>query len=146
MSCATAGVYVFDYNAWASAYPQLAPALVSQTQATNYFAQAELYLDNSPFSIVRDVTRRGMLFGLLIAHIATLFLPSAQGGNGGAVGRTASASRGSVSVLLDMGSTTSERAAWFMQTQYGAQFWTATMSLRQARYIPGRPQRPRIWP
>ncbi len=145
MSGSTAGVVVFDYAAWAAIYPTLA-ANVTQPQAQDYFDQATDILNNGPCSLVRDLTKRARLLNLLVSHIAMLYLPSAQGGNGGAVGRTASATRGSVSVTLDMGSTISERAAWFNQTQYGAQFWESTMFLRQARYIPGGPQRPMIWP
>ncbi|MBS0990103.1 DUF4054 domain-containing protein, partial [Acetobacter okinawensis] len=76
-------------------------------------------------------------------------LPTAQRypgfGQGGLVGRVASASRGSVSVTTDYAHP-SERVAWFAQTPYGAAFWAATRGLRQARYIPGGPQTPRIWP
>ncbi|MCP1212308.1 DUF4054 domain-containing protein [Acetobacter okinawensis] len=102
-------------------------------------------LPNTPTSPVRDVGRRTLLLELLVAHIATLFLPQEQGGQGGLVGRVASASRGSVSVTTDYAHP-SERAAWFAQTPYGAAFWAATRGLRQARYIPGGPQTPRIWP
>lgn len=138
------GIVVFDYAAWSVRYPALA-ANVNADQAQAYFDEAGLYLDNSPCSPVRDLTRRALLLGLLVAHLAALYLPSDQGGTGGLVGRVASATRGSVSVATDMG-TQQERAAWFNQTQYGASFWTATRWLRQARYVPGAPQRPRIWP
>lgn len=138
------GVVVFDYAAWATTYPALA-VQINASQAEVYFAQAELILNNTPHSIVRDLNKRAILLGLLVAHLAQLYLPSSMGGNGGAVGRTNSASRGSVSVSLEMGPAT-ERAAWYMQTQYGAQYWAMTRNLRQARYIPGGPQFPRIWP
>lgn len=138
------GVYAFDYVAWSLRYPELA-GNVSQGQASVYFDQATDILNNTPRSLVRDVAKRGRLLGLLVAHIATLFLPSSQGGNGGVVGRTSDATRGSVSISLDMGDQEA-RAAWFNQTQYGALFWTATTFLRQARYVPGFPQRPWIFP
>ena len=138
------GVVVFDYAAWSAGFGGLA-ANVGQAQAQACFEQATLYLSNTPASPVRDVGRRAQLLGLLVAHVATLSLPQEQGGNGGLVGRVASASRGSVSVTTDY-SPQSERAAWFAQTQYGAAFWAATRGLRQARYVPGGPQMPRIWP
>ncbi|MDE7547883.1 DUF4054 domain-containing protein [Acetobacter fabarum] len=141
---AAPGVVVFDYAAWSARFAGLA-ASVGAAQAQACFEQATLYLPNTATGPVSDTGRRALLLGLLVAHIATLDLPQEQGGNGGLVGRVASASRGSVSVTTDYASQT-ERAAWFAQTQYGAAFWAATRGLRQARYVPGGPQMPRIWP
>lgn len=138
------GVVAFDYTAWSARFATLA-ANVGAAQAQACFEEATLYLPNTPTSPVRDVGRRALLLGLLVAHIATLALPEEQGGAGGLVGRVASASRGSVSVTTDFGRQP-ERATWFAQTQYGAAFWAATRGLRQARYVPGGPQIPRIWP
>lgn len=116
------GVAVFDYAAWSALYPALAQS-VGAGQAQGYYDLACLYLDNTPTSLVRDLDRRAALLGLLVAQ----------------------ATRGSVSVRTEF-ATLSERAAWFGQTQYGASFWAATRGLRQARYVPGLPQRPAIWP
>ncbi|MFT9016581.1 MAG: DUF4054 domain-containing protein [Acetobacter sp.] len=138
------GVAVFDYAAWSALYPALAQS-VGAGQAQGYYDLACLYLDNTPTSLVRDLDRRAALLGLLVAHLASLGLPQEQGGAGGLVGRVAQATRGSVSVRTEF-ATLSERAAWFGQTQYGASFWAATRGLRQARYVPGLPQRPAIWP
>jgi len=139
------GVVTFDYATWSALYPLLA-ASTNITQATEYFAQAGDFLNNSPRSPVQDLTRRARLLNLLTAHIAQLNLPADAGGNGaGSVGRVASASEGSTSVSLDMGAQ-SGSAAWFMQTQYGAMFWQATAYLRQMRFVPGRSPRPGIWP
>ncbi|MFT8346595.1 DUF4054 domain-containing protein [Gluconobacter oxydans] len=139
------GVVTFDYSTWSALYPALVPS-TSQTQATDYFDQAGDILNNTPRSPVQNLGRRARLLNLLTAHIAQLNLPATAGGNGaGAVGRTASASRGSVSVSLDMGQV-SQSAAWFMQTQYGATFWQMTAFLRQMRFVPGRSPRARIWP
>lgn len=145
MACSTTtGVVTFDYAAWSARYAALAQN-VDATLAQSYFDEATLYLSNTPCSPVRDMTKRALLLGMLVAHLATLYLPQDQGGTGGLVGRVSSASRGSVSISTDMGSQ-QERAAWFNQTQFGASFWAATRYLRQARYVPGFPQRPRIWP
>ncbi|MBO1325350.1 DUF4054 domain-containing protein [Acetobacter sp. TBRC 12305] len=145
MSCTTtSGVVTFDYAAWSARYPALA-ANVNQTLAQSYFDQATLYLSNTSCSPVRALTKRALLLNMLVAHLAMLDLPSDQGGVGGVIGRVSSASRGSVSVSTDFGSQ-QERAAWFNQTQAGASFWAATRFLRQARYVPGFQQRPRIWP
>lgn len=144
MSGSTTGVVTFDYAAWSARYPALSQN-VNQKLAQSYFDEATLYLSNTPCSPVKDLVKRGFLLGLLVAHLALLNLPEEQGGTGGLVGRVSSATRGSVSISTDYG-TTSERAAWFNQTQPGASFWAATRFLRQARYVPGFPQRPRIWP
>lgn len=129
------GVAVFDYDEWSQRYPALA-ANVDQDLASFYFIEGGLlYLDNTDASVVQDVPTRTLLLYLLTAHIATLNLPVSAGGNGaGGVGRTSSASRGSVSVSFDMGPTTAS-SAWFMQTQYGAMFWQAMLPYRTARYV-----------
>lgn len=87
------GVVAFDYAAWSARFATLA-ANVGAAQAQACFEEATLYLPNTPTSPVRDVGRRALLLGLLVAHIATLALPEEQGGAGGLVGRVASASRG----------------------------------------------------
>lgn len=138
------GVATFDYSVWSARYPDLA-ANVSEALAQSYFDEASLYLNNTQSSIVRDVSKRLALLNLLVAHLSTLSLSSSQGGNGGMVGRLASATRGSISISTDFGSM-SEQASWYNQTQPGASFWAATRYLRQARFIPGTSPRPRIWP
>ncbi|NVN09714.1 DUF4054 domain-containing protein [Nguyenibacter vanlangensis] len=138
----TPGIVTFDYAAWSARFPVLVPA-VNATAASLYFEEATLFLDNSSYSRCRSVGRRTLLLYLLTAHLAQLNVQIGQGNM--VVGRVSSASRGSVSVGADMG-TQPGSAAWFNQTPYGAEFWAATASLRQAAFIPGRPQRPRIWP
>ncbi|UMM08427.1 DUF4054 domain-containing protein [Gluconobacter frateurii] len=139
------GVATFDYATWSQLYPALGES-TNEAQATEYFAQAGDFLNNTPRSPVQDLVRRTRLLNLLTAHIAQLNLPTDAGGNGaGTVGRVASAAEGSTSVSFDMGAQ-SGSSAWFMQTQYGAMFWQATAYLRQMRFVPGRSPRPRIWP
>ncbi|MBS1053493.1 DUF4054 domain-containing protein [Gluconobacter kondonii] len=139
------GVVTFDYSTWSALYPSLSMN-TNVTQATEYFAQAGDFLNNTPLSPVQDLTKRARLLNLLTAHIAQLNLPTDAGGNGaGTVGRVASAAEGSTAVSLDMGAP-SGSASWFMQTQYGATFWQMTAYLRQMRFVPGRSPRARIWP
>lgn len=139
------GVVTFDYAAWSAAYPDLASS-VPEGAAQARFDMATLYLDNSAYSPEPDVSKRARLFGLMVAHLSMLFNPVSQGGRGaGAVGRVASATRGSVSTSFDVGATSGD-ASWFAQTQYGWAFWQATAYLRQMRVIPGRSARARIWP
>lgn len=139
------GVVTFDYAAWSSSYPELAPA-VGPDAAQARFDMATVYLDNTAYSAEPDVTKRARLLYLLTAHIASLLLPQSSGGRGaGSVGRVTAATRGSVTVSLDAGATSGSQS-WFAQTQYGLMFWQSTIYLRQMRIIPGRSARARIWP
>ena len=92
-------------------------------------APAQLDSYSSP---VRNLVNRLVLLNMLVAHIAKLNGPN----NGGLVGRISNASEGSVSVAVDFNSP--DTAAWLNQTQYGAQFYASTASLRTMHYIPGR--------
>jgi hypothetical protein len=128
-------VATFDYALWAARYPELATS-VNPMLANEYFAEAGGYLDNTDNSPVADPTTRLRLLNMLVAHIAALNAPLNGQASTAGVGRVSQASEGSVSVTLDMG-TTSANAAWFQQTKYGAAFWQATASLRTMRYVPG---------
>ncbi|GAN72114.1 hypothetical protein ASY01nite_14000 [Acetobacter syzygii] len=127
-------VATFDYATWSARYPDLA-VNVPPNLAALYFDEAQLYLDNTDRSLVCNIGQRTLLLYMLVAHIAYLNLPTTSGGNGaGVVGRVSSATRGSVSIGTDMGAQPGS-AEWFLQTQYGAAFWQATLWLRTARYI-----------
>ncbi|GAN86347.1 DUF4054 domain-containing protein [Komagataeibacter intermedius] len=127
-------IATFDYATWSARYPDLA-AKIPAALADLYFGEAQLYLDNTECSPVRNIMQRTMLLYMLVAHIAYLNLPTTSGGNGaGLVGRVSNATRGSVSIGTDMG-TQPGSAQWFLQTQYGAAFWQATIWLRTARYV-----------
>lgn len=136
------GVVSFDYAEWAAAYPQF--SALTEAQTRGYFELSCLILNNTPCSVVQDLSRRRVLLWLLTAHYAQLGLGTATGGSG-LVGRVNSATRGSVSVGTD-GAGIPGTAWWFAQTPYGAAFWQATLSLRQMRFIPGNPHPARIFP
>lgn len=102
------------------------------------FKQATTYLSNKDCSRVQDLEEREYLLWLLTAHIAQLMgalNPAGAAGGASAVGRTASATEGSVSVSFDFGPV-SEREAWYSQTQPGAMYWAATAKYRAFRYHP----------
>lgn len=141
-----AGVVTFDYARWAAHFPELA-ALTPEDRAAAYFDMAEkLYLNNSAASIVRDLKSRAWLFDLLVAHIAWLSRPEAQGGAGpGSVGPVTEARQGSISVKYDVQGQ-SPSATWFMQSQFGATYWQAISAWRSMRFIPARASRAKIWP
>lgn len=79
-----------------------------------------------------------MLLTLLTAHITAL----TNGVNGqppaGIVGHVNHAQQGSVSVSAGVG-TMVYGQAYYMQTQWGAEYWQATAKYRSMRYIPAPP-------
>lgn len=127
-------VVVFDSTAFLARYPEFSSVSTSTLDA--YFSEATIYLDNTDSSIVSDCNIRTVLLNMLTAHITALY--SGINGNvpSGIVGRISSASEGSVSVNADMGPTTNSQA-WYLQTQYGAAYWTATARYRAFQYLPG---------
>lgn len=129
---------VFDPEAFKAAYPAFAN--VPDAALQQYFKIATRYLSNKDCSIVQDLEERETLLWMLVAHIGQLYGALNPGGaadGASAVGRTSSATEGSVSVSFDMGPV-SRNSAWFLQTQYGAAFWEATAYLRGFRYRPRR--------
>lgn len=138
-------IYTFSYQDWSARYPVLA-ASVSEPTATLYFAEAEIYCDNSACAIIPyepdcapPVITRELILNSLVAHIA--LLNSAINGIGPSplVGRVDAATQGSVSVSAKMDGVPGT-AAWFMQTQPGASAYQMMAGFRNARYIanPGR--------
>lgn len=152
-SSAPSGQVSFSYQDWLAAYPSFA-GRVSAGQAEGFFQLAELILNNTGSSPVRNVTKRRTLLWLLVAHQAQLFATDATTQSGDPstgspaappVGRISSATQGAVSITLD-GSALPRQAGWFSQTQYGLIFWQATASLRQMRFLPGQSHPARLWP
>lgn len=125
-------IVIFNPTSFKAVYPQFAS--VSDSVLQNCFDQAGLYLSNTDTSPVQNIARRTLLLNMLTAHIGTLNGVATAGVGPLPVGRTASASEGSVSASFDYGTPGS--APWFAQTQYGAAFWQATSSLRGFRYLP----------
>ena len=122
----------FNPAAFKARYPEF--VAVADTTLAAVFEEATLYLSNTD-GPVHSLTRRAMLFNMLVAHI--VYLSGVLNGDGQPqpVGRITSASEGSVSVSFDGPAATPGSGAWFQQTQYGAAFWQATTSLRGFRYI-----------
>lgn len=142
------GTVVFNYAAWAAAYPQFSTTVLSAGQAQLYFNLACLALDNGPCSPVFDATQPGgqreTLLYLLTAHIAQLQVGFNGSPASPLVGRIDQATEGTVTVHAEMlGPMT---AAWYMQTQFGATYYALTAGLRTARYVPGPAQRPAPMP
>ena len=126
---------VFDPAAFKAACPEF--GAVPDATLNGYFVRSQLFLANQDCP-VQDKDKRLLLFWLLVAHIAQLAGALNPGGIPGPVGRTSSATEGSVSVSLEYHA--SMGASWFTQTGYGAAFWQATAYLRSFRYV-ARPTR-----
>lgn len=134
------GVVVFDLPAFRIRYPEFAG--LSDALLNAYFIEAQIYLNNTECSPVRDLAIRSVYLNMLVAHLAALNAPGSSRGE--LVGRISGATEGSVSVQAYMpdGSLSS---AWFMQTKYGAAYWQATAAYRTFRYVPGFSRSP-TWP
>ncbi len=97
-------------RAWSCSITLTGPRIFELTECTPevraeaHFDMAQnLYLNNSAASIVRDLKSRAWLFDLLVAHLAWLSRPEAQGGAGpGSVGPVTEARQGSISVRFDV--------------------------------------------
>lgn len=126
---------VFDPVAFKAAYPEF--SAVPDAALEGYSVRSQLFLANQDCP-VPDEGKRLSLFWLLVAHIAQLSGALNPGGIPGPVGRTSSATEGSVSASLEFNATMG--ASWFVQTSYGAEFWQATAYLRSFRYV-ARPTR-----
>lgn len=128
------GVVVFDYAAWSARYPEFSS--VMQATAQQYFYEAQLYCDNTPCSIVRDLCERSILLNMVTAHIAALNAPLNGQPSSPLVGRISNATEGSVSVGAQMDMPPGS-AQWFNQTKYGAAYWQATAQFRSMLYVRG---------
>ena len=126
-------VVTFNATLFKARYPEFNPVADALLQLC--FNDAGLYLNNTDGSIVQDVTIRQQLLFMLTAHIATLGGALTADGQALPVGRTSSATEGSVSASFEyITPATAGSGAWFNQTQYGAEFWQATTALRSFRY------------
>lgn len=130
------GVVAFDYDAWAVRYPEFNNT-VTAPLANAYFLEAQLYCDNSDRSIIVDQDERLLLLNMVTAHIAQLNAGTASQPASPLVGRISSAAEGSVNVQTEYADVMPGTMAWFIQTKYGASFWTATSKYRMGRWIPG---------
>lgn len=145
-----------DPSYFRAAYPEFAAC--SDAQIGGWFVRAGFICGDSACNVLNQT--EGLLANclyLLTAHIGWLNAPRDGNGNPAAsgsaapaiVGRVNSASEGSVSIGSEMGDVNagSPSQAWFMQTKYGAEYWTATAVIRMGRYyarptIPASPVYP----
>lgn len=135
-----------DYPAWQAAYPEL--AYIPYAVVNNWFTVAgTLYLRNDGSAPISTYAAQQLLLWMLTAHLLALFGPQPTTGlppgatpanpTGGIVGRISTATEGSVTVTAEYAAATSQSAAFYQQTRYGAAYWDAIKSYRTFRYIPG---------
>lgn len=129
----THGVVVFVPADFIVAFPMfatVAPAALSMS-----FAIATTQLSNSCGSRVKDANKRELYLNLLTAHITQL----KDGINGqppaGIVGRVDKATEGSVNVSAVMDTSGVYGKDYYAQTQFGLDYWMATVWARRGRYI-----------
>lgn len=143
----TSPIITFDYDNWVQLFPNF--QYISSTQAQLYFSLATQLHRNDGGGPVTDVGTQTNLLNLLTAHIAQLFAPAPNGQTGrdpSIVGRITNASEGSVSVATEMPMLTNPSSAWFLQTQFGSLYWTASAPFRTMRYVAGCPRPMNPWP
>ena len=126
----------FDYAGWIARYPEF--ALVNEPTANAYFAEAQVYHDNSGVGEPTDATVQLVLLNMMTAHIASRYAIIAGVAPSPLVGRISSATEGSVSVGVEgFGNALPGSQVWFSQTKYGLDYWFATTPYRTMRYVPG---------
>lgn len=135
-----AGVVVFDYDRFVSAFPQFAGANTDALE--RMWISAGLIFRNDWTSPEQDLPTRAYLLGLLTAHIAALFAgpgggPGGFGAGNSMVGRINSKSVNGVSVSADGFPGVNGTQSWYLTTQYGALYWKATAAYRTMHYFPG---------
>lgn len=139
----TTPVVSFVYADWVGAFPVFSG--VSSGLATGFFNRASLIFANASSNPAFSDGNMTMLMYLLTAHIAWLNAPRDAKGNPATtgtpppplVGRINTASEGSVTVGAewDSGGSASPTQAWYLQSQWGAEFWAATAQYRTARGV-----------
>jgi hypothetical protein len=135
------GIAIFNLGIFLARYPEFVFFNTNNPGSLAvFFEEAGLYLSNCPTSPVQNVMRRLILLNMLTAHIAFIGGALSSDGQARPVGRLNTAGEGSVNAGFDFTPATPGSGPWFNQSQYGAAFWQATVSLRSARYIP-RPTR-----
>lgn len=129
-------IVVFNPTAFKAIYPEFTTYPDARCQAMFDLAAGAL-LDNTDNSPVMAGEVRTNLFYLLVAHLLTLFgAGGVKPGSGAPPGRLSTTTQGSVTAGFEYNLPQgSALAPWYLQTSYGALYWTAIAPYRSARYI-----------
>lgn len=130
------GVAVWNPGIFLAMFPEFTNAYNANPAryAAIFDYRAPRFLSNEPTSPVCDVQKRLGLLNMLVAHISYLSGDLSADGQARPVGRVSDAAEGSVSASFDYAAASQNNGQWFNQSQYGAEFWQATSSLRGFRY------------
>lgn len=128
----TPGVVQFNAAEFLALYPVFTPQAAA---LAGNFALASLQLNNTCGSRIQDAPTRQTLLYLLTCHITALLNGVGSTPATGAVGRLSDATEGSVSASLEYLANGGPSQAYYIQTQWGAQYWQCTAPFRQARYV-----------
>lgn len=128
-------IVTFDPLAFVAEYPEF--AAVPNARMTAMFTLAEQsMLDNTDNSPVMDVNFRTQLFFMLVAHLLTIFRFNPKIPTNTPPGRISQATEGTVTAAFEYQMPQgSAMAAWFLQTKYGAMYWTFTAPFRSMQYM-----------
>ncbi|MFP3277751.1 MAG: DUF4054 domain-containing protein [Paraburkholderia sp.] len=129
----TTGVVTFDPAAFRAAFPAFAGQ--SDDTLNGYFASACVFLNNSPASVVQDLTVRAQLLNYITAHIAFLMgrASAGDGSQAALVGQMTGATEGTVNATFAQ--VQAQNAAFWAQSQYGLLFWQMALPYRTFRYF-----------
>lgn len=132
------GIVTFTPAEFVTAYPEFTG--IANAPMIQNFSIAQLLLNNSCGSRVRDANNRQTLLFLLVAHLTLLSNGSNDGAGNvqppvGIVGRIDSAAEGAVNVSAQFDAPPNPSLAYFEQTKYGALYWTATARYRNFVYM-----------
>jgi hypothetical protein len=122
-------------TAFKATFPEFVAVPFERTSLLFDMAQCTL-LDNTDGSPVMDACYRTHLFYLLIGHLLLIYGMAPTTPDNTPPGRLSSATEGTVSsnfeYIIPQGSMS---APWYLQTKYGAMYWTATARFRSALYV-----------
>lgn len=134
------GIVTFVPATFRGAYPEFTG--ITDGPLNQNFALATLLLNNSCGSRVADANQRLTLLNVLVAHLTFLSNGTNDGGTPpvivpppGVVGRIDSATEGAVSVSAQFEAPPNANQAYFIQTKYGALYWTLTARYRTMLYV-----------
>ena len=127
------GVVTFDPAAFVLQFPAF--TMVPSATLTMYFGMAEDFLNNTPASVVQDLTIRTNLLYLITAHIAFLMgrASAGDGSQAALVGQMVGATEGTVNATFAQ--VQAQNATFWAQSQYGLLFWQMALPYRTFRYF-----------
>jgi hypothetical protein len=143
------GIVTFDPAAFVVLYPEFTG--LTNGQMNQAFALAQVVLNNTCCSRVRDANTRDTLLQMLTAHICFLLYGTNDGAGNvtpapGIIGHIDTATEGSVSVGASFGGDGGPTQDWYTSSKYGAMYWVMTSQYRTALYLPAAGSYPPNFP